>query len=83
VIAWAAGQLEEANARKAVREGGGGAYGAAVRKYDAEMKLYERAWEDLRRSREYQQAWDAVRAAERDDAIRDCIQQRVQRERAR
>ena len=43
----------------------------------------DRPLKDLRRSREYQQAWDAVRASEHDDAIRDCIQQRVQRERAR
>jgi len=75
--------LAEVEASMAADKGGGGAYGAALRKYDADMKAYEQAWKDLKGRGEYEAAWNAARAIDRDDSIRECIVKRAERERAR
>lgn len=49
-------------------------------RYDAEMKAYDARWKEIEEGPVYQPAWEAVFAKKRDEAIKECIVNRAQRE---
>jgi hypothetical protein len=75
-----ANRKAQVDALRAYDRGGGGAYGAALRQYEANQEASHHAWEELKSRPEYSDAWNAARAIERDEATRKCITERAKRE---
>ena len=51
-----------------------------IEAHDAATKAWDAKWEELRGTRAYDEAWDVVFAKKRENAIRECVYARAQRE---